>query len=120
MALFEAFKVDLTKTASSSGQLNIEKEIRLLEEVKDIRDELNILRTIFEDQKALLNKLASLIEGPNPQGEHTTTDPVVNYYQERCDIDLRIEKVKKMDKDAEKTYQSVLRTSSLFRSLLTD
>jgi hypothetical protein len=35
----------------------------LLEEIKDIRDELNILKSIFEDQKDLLQKLFSLIAG---------------------------------------------------------
>lgn len=83
------------------------REITLLEEIKDIRDELNILRSIFEDQRALLNKLLNLIVVPHPAAEGTKNDPVVHYYRERSDMDLRIEKAKKMDLDAGKTYDSV-------------
>lgn len=111
---FETFKTDLRMIGSDNKpdketvQLNIVKEIALLEEVKDIRDELNILRSIFEDQRALLGKLLNLVAKPQPGGgKSADTDPILHYYQERSDIDLRIEKVEKMDIDATKTYNSV-------------
>jgi hypothetical protein len=88
---FETFKTDLARSGRSTNddktaKLDIQKEITLLEEVKDIRDELNILKSIFEDQRALLGKLFSLVAGPHSAGENTTeNDPILNYYQERSE-----------------------------------
>jgi hypothetical protein len=86
-------------------------EIELLEETKDIRDELNILRSIFEEQKDLLQKLFSFIAGsesaPSTGQLSPEKDPVLNYYQERSKIDSKIEKIHKMDKDAKTVYDSV-------------
>jgi Mg2+ and Co2+ transporter CorA len=79
-----------------------------LEEVKDIRDELNILQSICEDQKDLLQKLSGLIA--KPQGaaqQEIEKDPILNYYKERSDIDLRIDKIRKLQTDATTTYDSV-------------
>jgi hypothetical protein len=110
---FETFKTDLRSngsndTSEDSVEFDILKEIKLLEEVKDIRDELNIVKSIFEEQKALLTKLLTVITDPKLGGSGTVqSDPVLNYYQERSDINLRIEKVKKMEVDITTTYDAV-------------
>lgn len=88
--------------------MDLENEITLLEEVKDIRDELNILKSIFEDQKDVLEKLFNLVAGPRlPKEQATDENPILNYYQQRSDIDLRIEKIQKMQMDTTTTYDSV-------------
>jgi hypothetical protein len=85
-----------------------------LEEIKDIRDELNILKSIFEEQKSLLEKLSALIAGSEPLGTHIPIkDPVLNYYQEQSNIEMKIEKVQKMDRDARTVYDSVSRNTEL-------
>lgn len=96
-------------------EVDIQKEIMLLEEIKDIRDELNILKSIFEDQRNLLNKLFTLVRASHLEGrEATQTDIIVDYYQERSDINLRLEKVHKMEMDAKITYDSVFSGYSVF------
>lgn len=88
---------------SDNTEVDIQKEIMLLEEIKDIRDELNILKSIFEDQRNLLKKLFTLVRTSTT----AQTRVMVDYYQERSDIDLRLEKVNKMEMDAKITYDSV-------------
>lgn len=113
MKCFETFKKDLdrsrtNKSDSAKPEFNIIKEIALLEECKDIRDELNILESILGDQKACLNKLLDVVAGRQPKDKDSVEkDPVLNYYRERSDVNMRIEKVKKMDTDTTTTYASV-------------
>ncbi|KAG9239188.1 hypothetical protein BJ875DRAFT_449161 [Amylocarpus encephaloides] len=108
---FETFKASLSnpdKPVKPEKENGILREIVVLEEIKDIRDELNILRSILDDQRGLLRKLWNVIVPPQPTGARTTkNDPVLHYYQERSDIDLRIEKVEKMEIDAKNTYDSI-------------
>lgn len=116
---FDAFKRELasrdsrdgkgSSISSSSQELDLHKEIQLLEEVKDIRDELNILNSICQEQKDLLQRLFGLIARPRPAAEQIeiAKDPVLNYYQERSDIHLRIERIRKMQMDATTTYDAL-------------
>lgn len=88
--------------------MDLKNEITLLEEVKDIRDELNILKSIFEDQKDVLEKLFNLVAGLRLSKEQATDkNPIINYYRQRSDIDLRIEKIQKVQMDTTTTYDSV-------------
>lgn len=77
--------------------------------MKDIRDELNILKSIFEDQSSLLQKLFGLIAGYSPPGGRKggDQDPIVSFYRQRSDIDLRIERAEKMQRDINAIYDSV-------------
>jgi len=94
--------------SSTIRELDLQNEITLLEEVKDIRDELNILQSICEDQKDLLQKLSGLIARPRGAAQQgIEKDPILNYYKERSDIDLRIDKIRKLQTDATTTYDSV-------------
>jgi hypothetical protein len=93
---------------ASNEALGLESEINLLEEIKDIRDELSILQSICDVQKNLMQKLFSLIAKPNRfQEQEIARDPVFNYYQERSNIDSRLEKISKMQADSTITYDSV-------------
>jgi hypothetical protein len=51
---------------------NIRKEITLLEEIKDILDELNIIRIVLEEQKAVWEKIFGLIAGVGKRRAATT------------------------------------------------
>jgi hypothetical protein len=115
---FEKFRTGIRKTDASgeaddssdasNGALDLESEINLLEKIKDIRDELNILQSICDVQKSLMQKLFSLIAKPNRfQEQEIARDPLLNYYQERSNIDLRLEKINKMQTDSIITYDSV-------------
>jgi hypothetical protein len=121
---FEKFRTGIRKTGASGkrddssdasgGELDLQSEINLLEEIKDIRDELNILQSICEVQKSLMQKLFSLIARPSLiakpnrlQEQEIARDPVLNYYHERSNIDLRLEKINKMQTDSIITYDSV-------------
>lgn len=125
---FEMFKREISKhedpherddPSSHFHELDLQKDIQLLEEVKDIRDELNILHSILEDQEALLERLSTLISQPDTMVEQKIEkDPVLNYYRERSDIKLRVEKVRKLQMDAGTAYNSVSCPDTLFTQSL--
>lgn len=58
-----------------------------------------------------MQKLFSLIAKPNPRQvdleQEIAMDPVLNFYRQRSDIDLRLEKINKMQLDSSTTYDSV-------------
>lgn len=56
----------------------------------------------------MLEKLFNLVAGPRLSKEEAADkNPILNYYQQRSDIDLRIEKIQKMQMDTTTTYDSV-------------
>jgi hypothetical protein len=69
------------------------------------------LQSICEDQKDLMQKMFSLIAKPSPrqvdQEQEIAMDPVLNFYRQRSDINLRLEKINKMQLDSSATYDSV-------------
>lgn len=80
---------------------DISGEIAVLKEIKDIRDELNILNRILEEQKSIADKLF------NPLNKLRMNPGVQEYYAETSGLERRIQDVKKMDRDAERTYLHV-------------
>lgn len=100
---------DPTTTADSSedadkklqSKSDISGEIAVLKEIKDIRDELNILLRILEEQKSITDELFS-------QGNKLRMNPgIQEYYAEKSGLHRRIQDVKKMDQDAGRTYLHV-------------
>ncbi|KAJ5723262.1 hypothetical protein N7488_001297 [Penicillium malachiteum] len=91
------------------GDLDLKDDIELLEEIKDIRDELNILERILDDQDDLTQKLFNLFD--IDEHESTSTrhlqDQVLQYYQQRAGVGLRLDRIKKMDEDAKISYDAV-------------
>jgi hypothetical protein len=80
-------------------QLEIKEEIKLLQEVKDIRDELNMLSNVLSDQKELISKLSRYIVADvesESKLEWGTTG--------RC------ERITRMDRDADRVERSVCNT----------
>ncbi|KAH0848082.1 hypothetical protein FOPE_01699 [Fonsecaea pedrosoi] len=93
---------------SPSSELRLDKEIALLEEIKDIRDELNILRSICTDQDAVLKTLSKLATGgDDSEGKTVANDLTLDYYRQRSNIDTRIARIDKMQRDILMAYDAM-------------
>lgn len=69
-------------------------------EIKDIRDELNILQMVLNDQRENLAKFIQIVEGADKQSRASTTI--------RIDVvDSHLHRIEKMEILAQKTYESV-------------
>jgi hypothetical protein len=79
---------------------DITYEIQALKDIKNTRDELNILVKILEDQKSITDKLF----GTDKHKGLLLDDTVREYYLQKSGIDNRMREVKKMDEDAGRTY----------------
>ncbi|KAL9119608.1 MAG: hypothetical protein Q9187_003841 [Circinaria calcarea] len=90
-----------TKPETSTEGLNILREIIMLKNIRDIRDELNILRKILEEQKYVIEKAFG------EQGGLELTKEARTYYLERSGIYSRIDAVDKMKEDAATTYEQL-------------
>ncbi|KAI9044309.1 uncharacterized protein KD926_001540 [Aspergillus affinis] len=103
--LFNSFKSGL---GVDGTYLSLEQDIELLEEIKDIRDELNILERIFDEQKDLTQKLFSLASNTNLEDLSTAirNDQALQYYHQRADVGLRLDRIRKMDEDAKISYDA--------------
>ncbi|KIW80447.1 hypothetical protein Z517_07063 [Fonsecaea pedrosoi CBS 271.37] len=94
---------------SSNLELRLEKEIALLEEIKDIRDELNILRSICTDQDVVLktlSKLATRRKYSKAKGV-VANDHILDYYRQRSNIETRIARIEKMQRDIRTAYDAM-------------
>ncbi|RDW72868.1 hypothetical protein BP6252_06775 [Coleophoma cylindrospora] len=76
---------------------DISREIELLKEVKDIRDELNILSTLFGQQSTVIKSFYSAIQPQAPQSRTALMDAVNRHIAE---VDV-------LDKDAGTSYTAL-------------
>lgn len=91
---------------------DISQEIELLKEIKDIRDELNILRNLFNQQKVVLDKFCALIP---PASRHIRRAKPENQRSNLKDaIQRHTRYVADLDRDARRPYTAV-RAISLFK-----
>jgi hypothetical protein len=87
--------------------LNIKTETELLEEIKDIRDELNIIVMVFKEQKNVLDGLIQHIKGYEQggggieQGGHHRSSKLLST------VEQQIREVEAIDKHAERIYFAV-------------
>jgi hypothetical protein len=89
-------------TADSDALFSIIEETRLLVEIRDIRDELGILQMILSDQ---LTPVEEFEEFMNKVTESKTSSPKAK--APNMVIESHLYRIGKMEKLAEKTYQSV-------------
>ncbi len=88
---------------------DISREIELLKEIKDIRDELNILRNLFDQQKRVLESFCPAIE----TGQGKIGLPVSKERSSLMDaIQRHVDLVASLDESAKRPYKAV-RTSPL-------
>lgn len=87
--------------------LDIGEETDLLAETKDIRDELNMIRTVLEHQKHVLLDFQEVI-CEIYQGQHRSQHDVKKRFkdQQRM-IDMHLKDLDRMDKQAERIYHSI-------------
>jgi Mg2+ and Co2+ transporter CorA len=93
--------------------LDIGVETSLLAEIKDIRDELNIIMGIFDAQLQTVTYLEGYVtEELRGEGPRRTTDPVVSVIRRRAgeqkrNLDARQKDISRMDNQAESLYRSL-------------
>ncbi|KAJ5578447.1 uncharacterized protein N7459_007411 [Penicillium hispanicum] len=87
--------------------LDIGEETDLLAEAKDIRDELNMIRTVLEHQKHVLADFQEVI-CEIYHGQHRSQYEVKKRFkdQQRM-IDMHLKDIDRMDKQAERIYHSI-------------
>jgi ankyrin repeat protein/Mg2+ and Co2+ transporter CorA len=87
--------------------LDIGEETDLLAEAKDIRDELNMIRTVLDHQKHVLQDFQEVI-CEIYQGQHRSQHEVKKRFkdQQRM-IDMHLKDIERMDKQAERIYHSI-------------
>ncbi|KAL4910534.1 hypothetical protein BDW74DRAFT_172005 [Aspergillus multicolor] len=94
---YEQF-VDSLKNTSQQNQLPINTEFYLLREIKDILEELRMLRQVFEQQQVVL---ASLAEKPSVL-------PLADLHQVLADESMQyLRRIDMMQKEAERTNASI-------------
>ncbi|KAJ5131230.1 uncharacterized protein N7515_007269 [Penicillium bovifimosum] len=87
--------------------LDIGQETDLLAETKDIRDELNMIRTVLEHQTNVLMDFQDVV-CEIYQGQHRSQYEVKKRFkdQQRM-IDMHLKDIDRMDKQAERIYHSI-------------
>lgn len=118
-ALFEAFDMenddaDLDSTHHfPDALLNIGVETSLLAEIKDIRDELNIIMGILDAQLQTVSYLEGFVtEELRSEGSRRTTDAVISEIRRRAGeqkrgLDAKQKDVSRMDRQALSLYDSL-------------
>jgi Mg2+ and Co2+ transporter CorA len=87
--------------------LDIGAETDLLAETKDIRDELNMIAKVLEDQRAVLPDLEVAITDIYRE-EHKSQQELKRRFREQTKtIDVHMKDIDRMDKQAERIYKSI-------------
>lgn len=102
-----AYEANAIDCGPPDKSLNIGKEVDCLNEIKDIRDELKIISSVFNDQRFVLGELqreASRTQPAPLENENCLHSNFVSELPEYHDWETRCEMVKKMEDDAESVY----------------
>ncbi|KAL9596063.1 MAG: hypothetical protein Q9219_006049 [cf. Caloplaca sp. 3 TL-2023] len=93
--------------------LDIDKETALLAEVKDIRDELNMISMVLKHQVSLLDGMMSALleEVKGSQNQQTQHEIKRRYREQQKVVEVHLRDIERMDKQAESIYTSVSRLS---------
>jgi hypothetical protein len=112
-------KEALKNNKAAKAALSITAEIKLLQEVKDIRDELNIMLSVFNAQRKALKDMARIMnekaitERRTPRSGSPTLHRAATWSLESSSflplstVDSNISEVEEMDKYAERAYMAV-------------
>ncbi|KAL3708376.1 hypothetical protein TMatcc_006360 [Talaromyces marneffei ATCC 18224] len=87
--------------------LDIGQETDLLAEAKDIRDELNMIRTVLEYQKQVLQDLQDAICEIYYDENRSQNDIKKKFREQQRNIDMHVKDVDRMDKQTERIYNSI-------------
>jgi len=87
--------------------LDIGSEIDLLAETKDIRDELNMIAKVFEDQKVVLGDLSDVISDLYRDEQRSQQEVRRRFRDQLKTIEVHLKDIDRMDKQAERIYCSI-------------
>ncbi|KAF2678929.1 hypothetical protein K458DRAFT_480562 [Lentithecium fluviatile CBS 122367] len=87
--------------------LDIGAETDLLAETKDIRDELNMIAKVLEDQKSVLPDLETAITDIYREEHKSQQDLKRRFKEQMKTIDIHLNDLARMDKQAERIYKSI-------------
>jgi len=87
--------------------LDIGQETDLLAETKDIRDELNMIKKVLEDQVHVLPDLESSICEIYAESQTSQKDVKKRFREQLKTIEMHIKDIDRMDKQAERIYNSI-------------
>ena len=87
--------------------LDIGEETDLLAETKDIRDELNMIRTVLEHQKHVLVDFQDVICSVYLAQQISQVDVKKRFKDQQRMIEMHLKDIDRMDKQAERIYHSI-------------
>ena len=87
--------------------LDIGHETDLLAETKDIRDELNMIAKVLEDQRQVLPDLEASISDIYREDKRSLWDVRKRFKDQMKAIEMNIKDIDRMDKQAERIYSSI-------------
>jgi ankyrin repeat protein/Mg2+ and Co2+ transporter CorA len=87
--------------------LDIGHETDLLAETKDIRDELNMIAKVLEDQRAVIPDLEVSIADIYREEHKSQLDLKRKFREQLKTIDVHLKDLERMDKQAERIYKSI-------------
>lgn len=87
--------------------LDIGQETDLLAETKDIRDELNMIAKVFEDQQNVLTELEAAICDIFFEEQQSQKGVKRRFRDQLKTIDMHLKDIERMDKQAERIYYSI-------------
>jgi Mg2+ and Co2+ transporter CorA len=87
--------------------LDIGAETDLLAETKDIRDELNMICKVLEDQRSVLPDLETSITDIYREEHKSQADLKRRFREQLKTIDIHLKDIERMDKQAERIYKSI-------------
>jgi hypothetical protein len=114
---------------AAEDALSITEEIKLLQEVKDIRDELNIMLSVFNAQRKALKDMARIMYKTGTERRMSMSSQMLqrvaswgmdsgsmqrdhhHYPLPLSTVDSNISEVRDMDKYAERAYMAVINST---------
>lgn len=87
--------------------LDIGAETDLLAETKDIRDELNMIAKVLEDQRSVIPDLETGIIDIYKEEHKNQQDLKRKFKEQLKTIDIHLKDLERMDKQAERIYKSI-------------
>lgn len=87
--------------------LDIGAETDLLAEIKDVRDELNMIAKVLEDQRSVLPDLESSIIDIYREEHKSQLDLKRRFKEQMKTLDIHLKDLERMDKQAERIYKSI-------------
>ncbi|KAL3468170.1 hypothetical protein BJX64DRAFT_246984 [Aspergillus heterothallicus] len=87
--------------------LDIGQETDLLSEAKDIRDELNIIRTVLQHQQNVLDDFQEVMFEIWKKEQWSQLEVKKRFKDQQRTIDMHLKDIDRMDKQAERIYSSI-------------